>query len=84
MPPKRDYIIYEHVVIVAGLGLDEATGKVWAAHCAQEIGNWGVFLPDLYRLYKVVNDPRRNPFADMAVSGRDRAAHYKSIPTHAS
>jgi hypothetical protein len=113
----RDCIIYEHVVIVAGLGLGEEClanpdpmgyrlhqwqktdegvvgkssgigtrrketvedGKVWAAHCAQEIGNWAVFLPQLYTLYKVVTDTRRNPFADLSVAGRGREARYKFI-----
>ncbi len=113
----RDCIVYEHVVIVAGLGLGEEClvrpdpmgyrihqwekadygvvgkssgigtrrketvedGKVWAAHCAQEIGNWEVFLPQLHALYKVVKDTRRNPYADLSVEGRGREARYKSI-----
>jgi len=113
----RDYIVYEHVVFMAGLGLDEESmrkpdpmgyrlhqwertdygvvgkssgigtrrketeqdGKVWAAHCAQEVGNWGNFLPQLYDLYKVVTDTRRNPFADLSVEGRGRNAHYRYI-----
>ena len=29
-------------------------GLVWAKHCAEEIGSWGVFLPQLYELYKAV------------------------------
>ena len=113
----RDYLIYEHVVIVAGLGFgeeslvdpdpmgyrihqwersdsgvigkssgiglrkkeSEADGKIWAAHCAEEIGNWEVFLPQLYTLYKVVDCPRRNPFADLSVAGKGRSARYKFI-----
>lgn len=113
----RDYIIYEHVVIVAGLGLGAESladpqpmgyrihqwerrdygvagkssgigtrkqesveeGKVWAAHCAEEIGNWGVFLPQLYHLYKVVKCSRRNPFADLSVTGKGRNARYAYI-----
>jgi len=116
-PPIRDYIVYEHVVIVSGLGLGEEClvkpdpmgyrihqwqktdygvmgkssaigtrkketvqdGKVWAAHCAEEIGNWGVFLPQLYTLYKVVTDTTRNPFADLSVEGRGRDARYRYI-----
>ncbi|MDE3116586.1 MAG: hypothetical protein KGL26_13365, partial [Pseudomonadota bacterium] len=54
-------------------------GKVWAAHAAQEIGNWEVFLPQLYGLYRVVTDPRRNPFTDLSVEGRGRAARYRHI-----
>jgi hypothetical protein len=42
-------------------------GLVWAKHCAEEIGNWGVFLPELYRLYRVVQSPASNPFADLSV-----------------
>jgi len=51
-------------------------GKVWAAHAAEEVGNWAVFLPDIYRLYKVVTDTKRNPFADLSVTGKGRAARY--------
>jgi hypothetical protein len=113
----RDVIVYEHVMIVAGLGLDEEAmrkgdpmgyrvhqwqasdsgvvgkssaigwrrketpeeGKVWAAHAAQEVGNWGVFLPTLYRLYQVVTDTRRNPYADLSVDGKGRHAAYRHI-----
>jgi len=116
-PEIRDYIQYEHVIVVAGLGRGEEClvnpdpmgyrihqwektdygvvgkssaigtrrketvedGKIWAAHCVQEIGNWGVFLPQLYSLYRVVADPTRNPFADLAVDGRGRDARYRYI-----
>jgi hypothetical protein len=113
----RDRIVYEHVVIVAGLGLGEEClvrpdpmgyrlhqwqktdegvvgkssaigtrkketveeGKVWAAHCAEEVGNWAVFLPQIYKLYQVVTDTARNPCADLSVEGRGRTARYRSI-----
>mgnify|MGYP005781286287 CR=1 FL=1 len=29
-------------------------GRLWAAHAAEECGNWGVFLPELCRLWSVV------------------------------
>jgi hypothetical protein len=38
-----------------------------------------VFLPTLYKLYKVVVDPKRNPFADLSVTGRGRDARYAHI-----
>lgn len=114
----REYIRYEHVVIVAGLGLGEealkeanpmgyrihqweatdagvrgmssaigtrkleteAEGKVWAVHCGEEIGNWGVFLPELYRLYRVVENTKTNPYADLSVEGKGAAARYRYIP----
>jgi hypothetical protein len=116
-PEFRDRIVYQHVIVAAGLGLGEecliepepmgyrihqwqATdygvvgkssaigtrrketvedGKIWAAHCAEEIGNWGVFLPDLYRLYRVVTDTSRNLFADLSVEGTGRHAQYRHI-----
>jgi hypothetical protein len=107
-PEIRDVIVYEHVMIAAGLGSDEAAmhrgepmgyrvhqwqdhgsgvigkssgigtrikeneaqGKIWAAHCAQEVGNWAEFLPQLYQLYQVVTNTRLNPYADLSVAGQ--------------
>jgi hypothetical protein len=115
----KEYIVYEHVVVVAGIGLgDEALknpqvmgyrihqwektdsgvvgkssaigmlkkeskedGLVWAAHCDEEIGNWGVFLPDLYNLYKVVTRTDINPYADLSVTEKGKGAKYKYIAT---
>lgn len=115
----KAYIEYEHVVIVAGLGLGEEAlkdpnpmgyrihqwqktdsgvvgkssaigtrkketkeeGLVWAAHCEEEIGNWGVFLPTLYNLYRVVADTNRNPYADLSVTCKGSNAEYKYIPS---
>ena len=42
-------------------------GLVWARHCGEEIGNWGVFLPRLYDLYRAVTRADLNPFADLVV-----------------
>jgi hypothetical protein len=113
----RDYLVFEHALIAAGLGLGEESmvnpdpmgyrihqwerrdygvagkssaigtrkketvtdGKVWAAHCAEEIGNWEVFLPQLFTLYKVVKCANRNPFADLSLEGRGRDARYRFI-----
>jgi hypothetical protein len=50
---------------------------VWAEHCTQEIGNWGVFLPQLYDLFKVITNTTYNPFSDLTVEVTDGAAHYK-------
>jgi hypothetical protein len=52
---------------------------VAAAHNSQEIGNWGVFLPQIYSLYRVVTDTTRNPFTDLSVSGTKREARYRYI-----
>ena len=113
----REYLIYDHVVIMAGLGLGPEAlaagdpmgyrihqwqktdsgvvgkssaigtrrkethedGKVWAAHCTEEIGTWGDFLAPLYELYKVVKNTDYNPFADLSVAGKGRQARYRFI-----
>jgi hypothetical protein len=113
----KAYIKYEHVAILAGLGLGEealenpdpmgyrihqwektdfgvrgmssgigtrkkethADGLLWAAHCEEEIGNWGVFLPALYNLYRVVTSTVTNPFSDLSVTETGAAAQYKHI-----
>lgn len=59
---------------------DETAGKVWAAHAAEEIANWEVFLPTLYRLWQVVGEGPRNPYADLSVAGRGRQASYRFVP----
>lgn len=43
-------------------------GMVWAKHAATEISNWGVFLPQLFELYKVVKNTNYNPFMDLSVA----------------
>jgi len=55
-------------------------GLIWAEHCAQEIGNWGVFLPQLYGLYRVVTNPLFNPYADLTVERVDGRVRYRNIP----
>jgi len=54
-------------------------GRVWAAHAGQEIANWAVFLPTLHQLYRVVADPRRNPFTGLEVEGRGAGARYRHM-----
>jgi hypothetical protein len=54
-------------------------GMIWSKHCIQEIGNWGVFLPQLYKLYRVVTNPAYNPFNDLSVETKDGAAWYKHM-----
>lgn len=113
----KDYIVYDHCVVVAGIGLgeealrnpevmgyrvhqwqktdfgvigkssaigmkkieDKEAGKIWAAHCGEEIGNWGVFLPQLYNLYRVVKNPNYNIITDLTVEGKGQDIRYKNI-----
>jgi hypothetical protein len=53
--------------------------RVWADHAIEEIGNWAVFLPQLYGLYRVVTNSDYNPFADLSVERPNGTVHYKYI-----
>jgi hypothetical protein len=54
-------------------------GRVWSEHCIQEIGNWGVFLPSLYKLYQVITNTTYNPFSDLSVERKDGVVRYRYI-----
>jgi hypothetical protein len=56
---------------------DEAAGRIWAAHAAEEIANWEVFLPTLYQLWRVVPEGPRNPYATSTwpASGETRGTY---------
>ena len=54
-------------------------GLVWAKHCAEEIGNWAAFLPQLYGLYRVVDRPELNPFADLTVDRDASGVRYRNL-----
>jgi len=113
----KEYIVYEHCVVVAGLGFGAESmeigepmgyrihqwektdygvvgkssaigmkkketpeeGIIWSKHCAEEIGNWGVFLPQLYNLYKVITNTDYNPYADLTVEGSGKDVKYTYI-----
>ncbi|MCL5734130.1 MAG: hypothetical protein M1274_00830 [Actinobacteria bacterium] len=53
---------------------------VWTDHGIEEIGNWGVFLPQLYALYRVVTNTKYNPFADLSVERQGAVVRYAHIP----
>lgn len=54
-------------------------GMMWAEHCIEEIGNWAVFLPQLYNLYRVITNTDYNPFTDLSLEGKGRDAKYRYI-----
>ena len=51
----------------------------WAAHCEEEVDNWGVFLPALYPLYQVVKNTDYNPYADLSIEKSQNKFRYKYI-----
>lgn len=113
----KDYVVYDHCIIVAGLGFgeesmaveepmgyrihqwqasengvigkssgigrikkeDKKDGVVWAKHAFTEISNWAAFLPDLFRLYRVVKNPLYNPFCDLRVTRENGELKYKHL-----
>ncbi|CAH0994345.1 hypothetical protein EMA8858_00454 [Emticicia aquatica] len=117
----KQYIEYDHCIIVAGLGFGEGSlhvkeplgyrihqwqsdvqnsnsvgvigksnafgwkksenheqGMIWAKHAGTEISNWGLFLPQLFDLYKVVKNTKYNPFMDLSVKRIDGVLQYKT------
>lgn len=110
----RQYIKYDHAIIVAGISLtgenvhpddpalgyrihqwsqddsgvvgmssaiemvanDAGDGKIWADHAAEEVGNWEVFLPTLWKLYQVITRDDICPCYSLKVTGRGTEAHY--------
>ncbi|HEY7206735.1 MAG TPA: hypothetical protein VH416_00730 [Gaiellaceae bacterium] len=54
-------------------------GLVWAKHCAEEIGNWAEFLPQLYELYRVVENPQHNPYTDLSVERENGRIRYRNL-----
>jgi hypothetical protein len=55
-------------------------GLVWARHCSEEIGNWGVFLPRLHDLYRVVESSATNPYADLSIERTGDGVRYRHVP----
>jgi hypothetical protein len=54
-------------------------GLIWAAHACEEVGNWEVFLPDLFRLYKVITDRSICPYYSFKVEGQGKGIKYLGI-----
>lgn len=77
---KTDYGIVGKSSAVGNVQKDtKESGLVWADHCAQEIGNWGHFLPQIYELFRVVKNEMYNPFADLSVEGKGKTVKYRYI-----
>ncbi|MFH1155922.1 MAG: hypothetical protein V1793_19110 [Pseudomonadota bacterium] len=78
---KTDYGIVGKSSALPGMKAETPEqAMMWARHCIEEIGNWAVFLPQLYTLYRVITNTDYNPFADLSLEGRGRDARYKYIP----
>jgi hypothetical protein len=77
---KADYGVVGRSSALAGTKKETSEeGMVWAQHCKEEIGNWEVFLPQLYKLYRVVTNVQYNPFTDLSVEGRGKDVKYKNM-----
>ena len=57
----------------------EDSGPIWAAHAAEETGNWEIFLPTLYQLYRVIQDPQICPYYSFELEGRGADARYRFL-----
>lgn len=52
---------------------------VWAEHCQEEVGNWEVFLPSLFQLYRVVTNTAYNPYTDLSIEKIGDNFHYRFV-----
>ena len=55
------------------------SGLIWAAHACEEVGNWEVFLPDLFRLYKVITRRDICPYYSFKLEGLGKDAKYVAL-----
>jgi hypothetical protein len=77
---KADSGVVGESVAIGMLKQEDHEAKlVWANHCEQEISNWAVFLPDLYRLYRVVKNTAYNPYADLSIEKNAEGVTYRFI-----
>jgi len=56
--------------------LETERGLVWAKHCAEEMGYFQDFLPDLYRLWSVVKNPKLNPYFSFKIVREGKSLRY--------
>lgn len=55
---------------------DAGDGKIWANHASEEVGNWEVFLPTLWKLYQVITNPQICPCYSLKLEGKGIQAKY--------
>jgi len=55
---------------------DAGDGAIWADHAAEEVANWEVFLPTLWKLYTVITRRDICPFYSLEVKGQGIDAKY--------
>jgi hypothetical protein len=56
--------------------LETERGLIWAKHCAEEMGYFQNFLPDLYRLWSVVKNPKLNPHFSFKIVREGKSLRY--------
>lgn len=54
-------------------------GLVWAKHGQEEIGYWGDFLAQLYKLWTVIDNPKLNPFFPLKVVREGKKVRYAAL-----
>ena len=55
---------------------DAGDGKIWAEHASEEVGNWEVFLPTLWKLYQVITREDICPCYSLKIEGTGIEAKY--------
>lgn len=58
------------------IGETREKGVIWSKHAGEEVGYWADFLPEIYRLYKVVKNPKVCPFYSLKVARKGNKVCY--------
>jgi hypothetical protein len=58
------------------IGETREKGMVWSKHAGEEVGYWADFLPELYKLYKVIDNPVVCPFYSLKVERKEDKIYY--------
>ena len=61
------------------IGETREKGLVWSKHASEEVGYWEDFLPELYKLYKVIDNTKVCPFFSLKVERKGDSVFYPAL-----
>ncbi len=61
------------------IGESREKGLIWSKHAGEEVGYWKDFLPEIYKLYSVVKNPKVCPFFSLKVVREGKNLRYEAI-----
>lgn len=61
------------------IGETREKGMVWSIHAAEEVEYWADFLPELYKLYRVIDNTQICPFMSLKVERDGQSIRYEAL-----